>query len=212
MPTLAEFHTLVKNELNKGSSLDTYIPGKVRQAARQLEDNYEFDFNKIFENLVLTASDTNTYPLPTNFKSMIFIRLDYDDEEDYRYLTKVDPRQVTSVLSATTVDPRPVAWWRSGATTIFFDAHFSASTALDWQYNRYTAWPTTASDYTQSPTLIEKAEVALLCNTMILFGPFLRNQELHQQYKDTFADALRILTGSQMTNEQGGASPKMEYK
>lgn len=209
MPTLSEFHTIVRNELNKGTTLDTQIPQKVRQAARLLEDNYEFDFNKIYESFSLTASDTS-YPTPARFKSMVFFRLDYDDEEDFRYLTKVDPRQVTSYSTDPLV--RPVGWWLSGATTIYFDAEFSASTAAEWQYNRYSDWPTTASDYVLTPTLLEKAEVSLLAMTMVLFGPHIRNQELHQQWKDVLADSLRILTGAHMTNEQGGMSPKMEYK
>lgn len=207
MPTLAEFHTQIKNELNKGSALDTYIPDKVRQAARMLEDNYEFDYMKTYQSFTL-LDGVRAFELPARFKSMIFFRLSFSDEDDYRYMKKVDPRQVTRV--STDPEDRPIGWWLDGNESIRLDAEMQEDTPAEIYYNRYSVWPT--SPYASTPGILERGEVALLQQTMILFAPFIRNAELHQQYKDGLMDSLRILTGSQMTNEQGDASPKMEYK
>lgn len=201
---------MVSRELNKGTSLDSYIPDKVRQAGRLLEDNYAFNYMETYQSFSLTDG-MRSFALPARFKSMIFFRLAYDDEDDYRYLKKVDPRQVTKV--STDPEDRPIAWWLSGGDSAWLDAEISTTaTGIDAEifYKRYSSWPT--SPYASTPDILERGEVALMAQTMVLFGPFIRNPELHQQWKDILADALRILTGSDMNQEQGGANPAMGYR
>lgn len=161
-----------------------------------------------------TFSFTNgmqAFTVPDRFKSMIFLRMDFDDEDDFRYLTKIDPRQVTRVEDDALV--RPSGWWLGGDSNIWLDTTISTTaTGIDAEiyYNRYSSWP--VSPYASTPDILEKGEIALMAMTMVLFGPTIRNPELHQSWKDILADSLRILTGSQMTNEQGGANPAMGYR
>lgn len=203
--TLATFHADVALELNKGTSLNAVIPGKVRQAARWLERNYSFDYMKTFQSFPLIIGDT-AIALPARFKSMIFLRMTFAGDVDFTYLEKVDPTLVSQL--STTVNP--TAYWIDGNQSIRFDGTMQEALTAQIYFNQFTSWP--SSPYATTPALLDIAEDVLLLKTMEYMGPYIRNPELQLQYKDLLKDALVNLTGSQMEGEQGGASPIMEYK
>lgn len=217
MSTLAEFHTIVKNELNKGSSLDSYIPDKVRQAAKFLEQNYNFSYMKVYQSFSLVYLDT-AIDLPDRFKSINWIYLDYTDaaqqaEDDFRFLKKVDGTDVTNITTNADISiARPTGYWIDGNETIRFDAEIGDSAGVDGKiyYNRFSSWP--ASPYSSTPDILDAHELLLLYQTMIQFAPFIRNIELQQQYKQLRDDALAVATSSEKQAEYEGSELAMQYR
>lgn len=207
--TLATFHTRVKNEINKGSLHDSLIPDKVKDAAKLLERNYTFNYMWRFVRFTIdpNCGSGMVFTMPSLLKKMKFFRLSYDDEDEYRYLTKVDPAEIARVGDPT-LGERPQHYWFDANEAIYLDAEVNEEVPAELYYAGYTNWPT---DTSQTPTLLTIAEDVLLYQTMVIFGATIRQPEFVSTYGALMAQAIQTLIGSEEEFEQGGQSPSMGY-
>jgi len=186
--SLADFHSTVSSNVNKGTLHDAVIPAFVKQAGRWMERNYSF---KYMERFVTFAIDpTSTYPrsiaLPERFKSFNFIRI-INADGSYSILNQVDPEDVISNDQAT-----PTGYWLDGLDYIWMDNTPSEIVNLEMSYIQYADWP--VSPYIETPWLLENGEEILLAQTMMLMAPLLREPDLLTLYKAIRDEGLRTLT------------------
>ena len=178
MTTLAQFYTDVSAELRRGSAFDSSIPLKAQQAVRWLEDRHTWLHMETFNS---GALDTlSAYPrriaVPSGYKSMEFWRLLKDGDAGYRYLTKVDPKDNSRVLTE-----MPEGYWVSGKNYFWLDNTPDKDYSYEWKYNAYTTLP---ADTAQSPQIIQDYYGILLAQTCVLFAPRLRDEKFLALHKD----------------------------
>lgn len=207
MPTLSEFHANVRLHANKGTSLDAVISSAVRQAARFLERNYSYQYmdRYVSFNVETTCGDGYIFTMPTLVKKFLFFRLSYGDETDYRYLKKVNPKEVVKLSSGS---ERPTAFWLDGDEYVYLDSKVDVNVPAEISYKQYTSWP---ADLTQSPKLIQIAEDLLLYQTMLILAAFTRNPEMGVTYKFLRDEALTTSTGAERDLEEGEANLQQVY-
>lgn len=189
MTTLTEMYSLVRDEVNRGTTFDDLIKTKVRQALKWVERTHTF---KHMERYVeLTIDPTDTYPrtvsVPSGFKSMDFWRMDIA-ANDKRYLKKVDPKDVSTFDT----DQYPTGYWMDGLEYFWLDNTPESSVACAMGYNKFTAFSTNEDLEVPAFTLLEDVVVA---QTMVLFAPTLRMEAgLKQEYKNQRNEAMDSAT------------------
>jgi hypothetical protein len=178
--TLADFHTNISSIINQGTRLDAFIPMVVRQAARTIEQDYSYLYMDRFVEIVLDVSLSNprflTWPVQdgaNNMKRIQFIRYlgSGGSDDEYTYLTKIDPEQVTEVTS-----DEPLGYWLTGTPDgsgyIVLDQVGDTDITFELMYTSFTNWPTTTAGYSSTtPWLVQNAELLLTAQTMLLFAP-----------------------------------------
>jgi hypothetical protein len=199
MPTLGEFHTLIKNEANQGSRLDSYIPEATRRAARFLEVNYSFLYMERFQQAELDVSGANPkfLPFPGNStKKVNFVRYTQRAGTDplrashYVYLNRVDPIDI-SVIE---VNQNPTAYWltgdESGSRFLVLDRVPTTNLILEIHSVEYSTWPTNTS---ATNWLLENAEEAMIAKTMQRLARYAEEPEWVQFYAEPFEEGLRTV-------------------
>ena len=92
---LGEFHTLVKEVVKRGDTLDHLIPLIVKEAAFWLEQNYTLKYMERFGKYHITELGEYPYYLDVpnqRVKDYIFVR--YEEADCYKYLKQVDLQDV----------------------------------------------------------------------------------------------------------------------
>lgn len=186
---LGDFHTMVRNECNKGTKPNTRIVSATRQAARWMERNYTLRYMRRFVSFTLDVD--NVYPRavaqPARIKSIQMLRYSLPDGDDTKFykLFKIDPRDVTAVK-----DDYPTSYWLDGDEWIWFDNQPDDDLPLEMIFSQYTNWPTSDSE---EPWLLANAEDAMLAKTMQLMAPYLRENSFLQTYKPMLDEGIRTL-------------------
>lgn len=198
---LGDFHSVISNEANKGSSFSDVIPAKVRQAARWVERNATL---KYMERFVEASLSDRCWNFPTTrIKSIIFVRHLLENGK-YKQIIQVDPQQVVSIDEGI-----PDGFWIDGDDHFWFDAFPSeGNLELELLLVEYSDWPT---DLTKTHWLIDNAEDLLIAQTMILLAPTAREPEWIGMYTKSRDEALRTLLLADEELRQSARSERMVF-
>lgn len=202
--TLTELHAQISATLNKRDIFDAVIPNYVAQAAMWLERNYTFKYMERFVEFTLDPDVDNprTITLPQEAKKIHFIRRLADDGSFY-YPKLVDPSEVTSSTTAA-----PAGYWLDGTCFIWFDNTPAEAYSMEMRYDAFTVWPT---DYAEEPWLAKYGPDFLIAQTMIQFGPRIRDKGLIEEYRIQRADIVKTLTLADAELRNGETSGAMIY-
>lgn len=183
--TLATFHTLVSNTINRGTTQDTALVDYVRLAAKWLEQNYTFAYMEDYSTGSTLTTSTRTLSVPARIKSVQMFRLVNDDNE-YDNLEYADLSQNDSTESG-----QPRSYDFDGKSTFVFDKTPDEDYPYELKSVQFTDWPTNTS---LTPTLLTEGEVALLSQTMILMAPLIRLEpKYYQMYQRNRDEAIRVM-------------------
>lgn len=180
--TLAEFIAMVKDEANKGSALDAYIPNRVQMAVMRAERKYTLLYMMVLDTdqtLDPDADDPRVLEIDANIKSINFIR--YTHCARYVYLNLVvDPSNVLS----NDVGCKPTGYWLNGPGEIVFDNAVSEELDLEISYNVYSEYPIDDDCW-----LLSHATDWLLGETMKLLSTRAKEPKWRDDYKEEQAEA-----------------------
>ena len=117
--TWADFYAAVRDEANKGKTLDNIIPQKVFQSLRTLEQNYSYKWNEVLLKFFIKADsdNPNLLELPNDFKSLIALNLSTSGFENcMRSLQEQDPSEFSFSAFKT-----PYGFWNQGNRILWLD-------------------------------------------------------------------------------------------
>lgn len=210
---LGEFHSHVETTLNRGTTLTSRIPGRVKQAVVWLERNYTFNHMERFRLLQIVAQN-RTIDFPSNevIKGFKFCRL-INADGTYRYLNKVSPRDMLGVVtkdsSVASTDITPSAFWTVANKLMVFNAVPSINLVGEAVWWSYTDWPTTAD--AQHPLIVIASDV-LLAQTLLFMAAFdLRDMRMLAGWKEIRDEGVNTLTRAEDEAEYSGQSISMAY-
>lgn len=182
---LGEFTAEMKAIIRRGDSLDAVIPGFIRRAAFWLERNKTLNYMLRFGDLEIDPSTTDTPRYieldNTRIKSIPMLRWVNDDGE-FLYVTKTDPRDVKLLEAGT-----PAFYWLSGVSTIVLSSTPDEVLTGELWVARYSAWPTNDE---ATHWLLENAEDVLQARAMLNAAKYVRDMELASHWKSIFDEAL----------------------
>lgn len=198
MTTLSEFHTMVGDEINKGTRYDSVISRFVRRAGRFIERNYNFLYMERFAELDLDLSAAN--PRFIAFPSLLTKKINFvryptviggSDNQGYIYLQKVDPIDVTAIEP----ESNPRGYWQTGDETgsnfLVLDQIGTDELTFEVHYIDFSIWPTAS---TATHWLIDNAEDVLLAQTMRMMAPYANEPDWILAYKSMWEEGIRTLT------------------
>lgn len=200
---LADFHSLVRLSLKRGTTLDAVIPSYTKMAAAWLERNYTFKYMEVFRLLQLIAGD-RTIEVPSNklIKDFDFIRV-INETGEYSRLAKIDPKELARTETGT-----PTAFFVVGRGTIVFDNTPDANFSGEALFHEYSDWPT--ADNAEHP-LFDMAPDVLLHQTLLFMAAYLRDAEMAAAYKVLRDEAVNTLTRAEDETKYGGETLSMAY-
>lgn len=210
---LGEFHSNVETTLNRGTTLSSRIPGRVKQAVNWLERNYTFNHMERFRLLQIVALDrTVAFPSDEIIKGFNFCRL-VNADGTYRYLNKINPRDalglVTKDSSVVSTDITPSAFWTVANEFMVFNAVSSVNLVGEAMWWSYTDWPT--GDDAEHPLLSVASDV-LLAQTLLFMAAFdLRDMRMLAGWKEIRDEGVNTLTRAEDEAQYSGQSISMAY-
>jgi len=207
---LGEFHSLVSESLNRGTSLDARIPSKVRQAVRWIERNYTYQYMRRWLSGTIDTSlpDAEVIPLYQLYpKAIEAVRLWPSDNprSQFHDLKRIDPKERTSRTTDVS------GYWLDGVNSIILDGtptDVSGSIPYEIHLHQYTAWPT---DTNYEHWLIDNAEDMLLYTTLFYMGVSLRDSRMIADYKALRDEAQQTLHISEQEIQNNDRSASMVY-
>ena len=191
------FNTMVTNislELNMGTTYDAYLPRALRNAIRGFERKLDFPYMRNQVGVGLSEGDTTAdlndlVEVDMNqFKTIKWWRLE-DDNGNFTYMNKVDPRDFASVDSSAI--PPTSYWIDLQEELVYFDREVND----DYSTTRSIAMvvestdPDTLVAGLASHWLFDNAEEALIAATVMNMSPRMREPEFLMLYKTQFDDA-----------------------
>jgi len=213
MVTTAEFYAEVSAEVRRGTSLDTHIPRKVRQAMRWMEEQHSFLHMERFATMILTADATypRTIALPSGYKSMNFWRIKQNVSDTgapdavgaFAYLTRIDPHDQISV----DVDC-PTAYWQDGMDYFWLDNTPDKDYSAEMSYVAYSTLP---SDLTQSPYILQNFEGILLHKTCALMAPLMRDKDFKIFHQDELNGAMKSAVDADVEARQSDQIQSVQF-
>lgn len=203
--TLEEFYANISNELKRGTSLDAQIPGRVRRAVRMMEDIHTFRYMEHFASLDIDASQTEprAYATPSGLKSVYFWRI-LKTTGGYRYLKKVDPRDVDS-----TEEAMPKAYWQDGMDYFWLDNTPVENYETEMAYVAYTDIDWT--DLSLTPHVVANFESVIQAQACMLFAPQMRDYQFIEAQKEIRNDAMKSAVDADVEGRQSNESPAVRY-
>lgn len=176
--TWADFYAAVRDEANKGKTLDNIIPQKVFQSLRTLEQNYSYKWNEVLLKFFIKADsdNPNLLELPNDFKSLIALNLSTSGFENcMRSLQEQDPSEFSfSAFKA------PYGFWNQGNRILWLDGNVKEDTDGFLWYNRFTLKDELKDDGT-NPMLVHGFQ-ALLGMTMQNLAAYCREPSWFDSY------------------------------
>lgn len=199
-----DFYDKVSSALNRGTSYDTLIPTYAARALRFLEQNYPFEYMKVSDpDYYNILEGVREYEYPPQCKSFRLWRI-YKDDGTFHDLTKVPPEDVT----ATDTDI-PNGYYTDSRDSIVLDNEPDEDYTAVLFFNEFTDW--TEVELGDSPYIVVNGEGLFLAQTVIEFGPKLRDPKLLSLYGDNKKEALRVMALSEETATQEDEAPEMSY-
>jgi hypothetical protein len=173
---LGDFHTLVVDEMNKGSVHTSRVPQRTLMAAQVIERNRTFKHMERFVEFTQPAAQ-RAFPFPsTRVKKFEFLRFAGTDG-DFNYLVHVDPSQIENNLTGS-----PVGFWMDGKDYIWFDVEPDEAIDFEMSFVEYSNWLLSDNNYTN--WLLDNGTDLLLAQTMIYMAPIAREPGWIELYKD----------------------------
>lgn len=176
--TWADFYAAVRDEANKGKTLDNIIPQKVFQSLRTLEQNYSYKWNEVLLKFFIKADsdNPNLLELPNDFKSLIALNLSTSGFENcMRSLQEQDPSEFSFSAFKT-----PYGFWNQGNRILWLDGNVKEDTDGFLWYNRFTLKDELKDDGT-NPMLVQGFQ-ALLGMTMQNLAAYCREPSWFDSY------------------------------
>lgn len=203
---LGEFHALVSSSLNRGTSLDSSIPDKVRQAVRWIERNYTFQYMRRWVEGSIDASVATPYIIPLydlRPKAIEAFRLIDSETSKYRDLKRIDPKE----RNGRGAWP-PSGYWLDGVNSIILDAEPTEDQDYEIHLHQYTALPT---DTDFQHWLIDNAEDLLLFTSLWYMGVSLRDDRMISAYKLLREEAMQTLHIAEQDIQHNDRDAVMHY-
>lgn len=176
--TWADFYAAVRDEANKGKTLDNIIPQKVFQSLRTLEQNYSYKWNEVLLKFLIRADsdNPNLLELPNDFKSLIALNLSTSGFENcMRSLQEQDPSEFSFSAFKT-----PYGFWNQGNRILWLDGNVKEDTDGFLWYNRFTL-KDELKDGGTNPMLVHGFQ-ALLGMTMQNLAAYCRESSWFDSY------------------------------
>lgn len=176
--TWADFYAAVRDEANKGKTLDNIIPQKVFQSLRTLEQNYSYKWNEVLLKFLIKADsdNPNLLELPNDFKSLIALNLSTSGFENcMRSLQEQDPSEFSFSAFKT-----PYGFWNQGNRILWLDGNVKEDTDGFLWYNRFTLKDELKDDGTNP--MLEHGFQALLGMTMQNLAAYCREPSWFDSY------------------------------
>ena len=176
--TWGEFFAMVRDEANKGDTLDAVIPNAAYRAIRTLEQNWSYKWNeKLLQFSIEEESDNpNILELPSDFKSMVSMNISTSDFENcYRNLQEQDPSKFTFSKAS-----EPYGYWIQNNRWVWLDGMVEGGTKGFLWYNSYTLKDSMTDDATNP--MLEHGIQALLGFTMQNLAAYCREPGWVESY------------------------------
>ena len=225
MPTLGEFHTLVRDSINLGDSIDARILAAVRQAVLWLERNYNFRYmhhSDIFffappsvaGPIYAAATGQGPYQLQGLPKKVdtVYTWESTSDSSTLYFLERIQKEDADTVETC-----RPFSYYTEGDGPYFYIGQLPDIVYYGYfKYWGYSTWPalTAVTMYTSAAThwLVTYAEDLLLHQTMMQLAPILRDPEMGASAKPLRDEALRTLLLTEDEFQDSDRSQVMNYR
>ena len=192
--TLAAFKTLVRDEMNRGTTLDSAIDSKARQAVRWMERNSKLRYMHRWVSFTIDSSvaDPRIITPPTLIRSLDFFRIvaaDSGGNDLFSYLTKVNPMDVDSVPKT-----QPTCFWFDADQFMVLNAtpdqDYNAEIGY-WQHTDVAALADGSEHW-----LFDNAEDVLLHHVMMGMAPYVKEStsffELHTLLRNSALETLLL--------------------
>lgn len=202
--TLGEFHTLLRDTIKRGDSLDESIPQYVAMAVRFIERNYTFKYMEHLASLQMVEGD-RVVELTRYYKKVEFVRFTpYDTISDYTYLHPTEARQIVRPSTGA-----PAELFLLGTNKLIFNPIPDTAYSGEVLMVAYTDWPTALDS---RHYLLDIAPDLLLGQTamMMAIGP-MRDPRMVEGYKLMRDEAIKTLETADDELRYGGADLRMGY-
>lgn len=206
MATLGELHDMVRQSLQKGTTLDTVFPSRVRQAARWIERNRTYQYMKRIGQVQIDLASEFPWAVEvpsSTWKSIDLVRI--VSESGAYYPLVLEPNYG---LQLTFETGKPSSYTLDGTERLLFDCNPDAAYYVEIFWTQYTSWPVADSS---TNWLLENAEDLLLYQTMLHMALFLRDDRMAATYLGGRDEALRTLHLEEEERVNSNTSLSMIY-
>lgn len=190
MITWNGFFEEIKNEVNKGNTMDNIIPGKVYQALHTLEQNWSYKWNERLLKFQIDPESENPriLELPTDLKSIITCKVSSSDfEECSRELQSLDPSDFEFGNNET-----PDGFWLQGDSYLWFSGGVLPGMSGALWYNAFTPRSDVVQGEKTNP-MLKHGYQALIGMTMQNLAPTCREPSWIETYRPLAEIGIKTL-------------------
>lgn len=176
--TWGEFFDMVRDEANKGDTIDGVLPNAVYRAIRSIEENWSYKWNEKMLKFFIedNIDNPNLIELPEDFKSMVALNLSTSDfAECYRNLKEQPPEDF-----AFSKIKEPYGYWNQANRWIWLDGLVKGGTSGVLWYNSFTLKDSIIEGNTCP--LLKYGLEALLGGTMMQLSAYCREPSWMESY------------------------------
>lgn len=187
--TWGDFYEMVRDEANKGRTLDQIIPNKVWQSLRTLEQNESYKWNeKLLQFTIKKDSDNpNILKLPEDFKSIVSLSISSSAFENcHRTLQEQSPDEFSFSKSR-----EPYGFWVQNNEYIWLDGAIDSDVEGFLWYNAFTLRDSMKEDATCK--MLKYGHQALLGMTMQNLAAYCREPSWFDSYERLTQIGLRTM-------------------
>ncbi len=209
--TLAQFKSMVSASINRGTTLDQFIPYGIQHAIETIEQNNTLKYMERFASFQAdpNLAEPRALALPNEFvKAIDFVRFVEPDANaagaDFHYVKQIDPRD-----SKYWDEGVPDNYWIDGMSYLWFDR--APAEELEGEISYILKTDYTSLVDADNHWLVSNANGLLLAQTMIQMAPWMRNKETLQFYKELRGEAMKTLLLADAEFRQANRSEVMNY-
>lgn len=206
--TVDDFYELVRQTLNRGSTLDAQIPHYIQGAVRQIEDFVSVRDMECWAKFTLTKGQDPVSAVPERFKEEKWVRLNTanaGERPKWVYLIKTQPHNLISR------EGQPERYWAYHRQFFLFDAKPDQDYNLEALIYQYTNFPAEGSGKTH--WMVDRAPMMLHGKVMMLMSAFIREDDprIVQSFQQQYQDGLRTLEIAEEFAQEANGPGEMEY-
>lgn len=206
--TLGELHKEISAELKRGTSLDSVIPSKVREAVQFLERNHPMKYMERFVDIQL-AKGERMFDLPfiiRNFRFLRMVPVDGVQLAGYGYLKQMNTRDE---LFENSLSGLPTGFSQIGNKAIRLNTEVGAPLKLEGLAYIFSDWQT--SQPTFRHFLLDVASDLLKGQALMHMAIHLKDQRMIAAYRVVRDEALKTFYSMDNDMAEGEANGQMEY-
>lgn len=210
--TVDELYTLIRESLNRGTTLDAVIPSYIAGAVRQIEELVDVRDMEKWYDFTMDETDNPPYTaLPDRFKKIPeagFVRVNTanaGDRPKWEYLSKMPPSMQISRVG------RPQRYWLYGRSFMVMDALPDKEYSFEARILEYTQFPAEGSS--SSHWLLDRAPLTLHGKVMTDMSMFIREDDprIVQGYKTQFTEGLEVLRVAEEYSKESDSKMEIEF-